>query len=220
MAEADAILPDAESKRRKKERKKERKRLKEAQEPLPLQERLRHQWDVLDLERRLVEDLDRSVRYALIVYGVTNTAAVLVATRSSIFVTMAPAAIVVLKILSGIYAVVAFVTLAYAIRSFRPKLTLETMAGVRALSKSTGVRPLLTILPSAAPSPSPAELDQAWARISREEVSQELTIATLASKAASDQKHAALKRLYTGLTVMLVLGALMLATLGLGSALQ
>ena len=211
---------DNEAKRRKeaKQRKKERKRLKEARQPLSAQERLRHQWDVLDLERRLMEDLDRSVRYALIVHGVTNTAAVLIATRSSLFVTMAPAALVILKILSAAYAVVAFATLAYAIRSFRPKLTLETMAGMRALAGGAAVRPLLVILPSAAPIPMPAELDAAWERTSREELSRELTIATLASKAASDRKHATLKRLYTGLWLMLLLGALMIATLGLESA--
>jgi len=207
--------PDEDTKRDKKER----KRLKRARKPLPLQERLHHQWNVLDLERRLVEDLDRSVRYALIVYGVTNTAAVLIATRSSVFVSMAPEATAILKVIAAVYAVLAFVTLAYAIRSFRPKLTLETMAGVRALADGAGVRPLLTILPSAAPSPSPAELDTAWERISREELSRELSIATLASKAASDLKHAALKRLYTGLTLMLILGAMMLVTLGLGSTL-
>jgi len=202
-----------------KQRKKDRRRLRQARELLGVQERVRHQWDVLDLERRLVEDLDRSVRYALIVYGVTNTAAVLIATRSDLFVTMTPAAIGILRVLSAVYAVVAFATLAYAIRSFHPKLTLETMAGVRALASGAGVRPFLVILPSPAPIPMPAELDAAWERTSREELSRELTIATLASKAASDRKHATLKRLYTGLWLMLLLGAMMIATLGLDSAL-
>lgn len=214
MTGTGAPLPDEE-----KLRKRERKRLKEARELLPIQERLRYQWDVLDLERRLVEDLDRSVRYALIVYGVTNTAAVLIITRSSVFVTVAPVTLAILKILAAVYTVVASVTLAYAIRSFRPKLTLATMAGLRALGGDLGARPLLVIFPSAAPSPTPAELDTAWERTSREDLSRELTIATLASKAASDRKHAALKRLYIGLSLMLLLGAMMLIALGIGSSL-
>ena len=58
-----------------------------------------------------------------------------------------------------------------------------------------------------------------WERTNWEQLSRELTIATLASKAASDRKHATLKRLYTGLWLMLLLGAMMIATLGLDSAL-
>jgi len=44
-----------------------RRRLAETTEPLSIRERIRNQWEVLDLERRFLEDLDQSVRYALIV---------------------------------------------------------------------------------------------------------------------------------------------------------
>jgi hypothetical protein len=58
-------------------------RLAETLEPLVIRERIRNQWEVLDLERRFLEDLDQSVRYALIVFGVINTAAVLVLARGN-----------------------------------------------------------------------------------------------------------------------------------------
>src|SRR5438876_5667087 len=40
-----------------------------------IRERIRNQWEILNLERRFAEDLDRSVRYALIVFGIVNTGA-------------------------------------------------------------------------------------------------------------------------------------------------
>src|SRR5881396_3582241 len=60
------------------------RRLGEALEPLSIRERIRNQWEILGLERRFAEDVDRSVRYALIVFGVTNTAAVLVLARANV----------------------------------------------------------------------------------------------------------------------------------------
>ena len=53
-------------------------------EPLSIRDRIHNQWEVLDLERRFAEGLEQSVRYALIVFGVTNTAAVLVLARTDI----------------------------------------------------------------------------------------------------------------------------------------
>src|SRR2546430_10409665 len=66
----------AERAERKMERRRDR-RLGEALEPLSIRERIRNQWEILGLERRFAEDVDRSVRYAPIVFGVTHTAAVL-----------------------------------------------------------------------------------------------------------------------------------------------
>ena len=158
-------------------------------------------------------------RYALIVYGVANTAAVLIATRSSLFVTTTPAAIVIRKILSAVYAVVAFATLA--------------MRSAPSAPSSPSRR-----WPVFAPSPAVPVSDPSWSSyhplrrapcrrswtrrgsMAAEDLSRELTIATLASKAASDRKHAALKRLYTGLSLMLLLGAMMIAALGPDPALS
>src|SRR5260370_37393729 len=53
----------------------QRRRLAETLEPLLIRERIRNQWEVPELERRFLEDLDQSVRYVLIVFGVINTAA-------------------------------------------------------------------------------------------------------------------------------------------------
>lgn len=173
---------------------------------------------MLSLERRLVEDLDRSVRYALIVYGVANTAAVLVLTRSSLFVTLSPPAVTLLKVVGAAYFIVALVTLAYAIRSFRPKLTLTKLPDPGFLVPGTA-RPLLVVFPSPLPVPTPEELDRALQQASGEDLSRELTVATLTSKAASDLKYAALERLYTGLSLMLLVGALLLVILGVGAGL-
>src|SRR5947208_2208774 len=73
----------AERAERRMEKRRDR-RLGEALEPLSIRERIRNQWEILGLERRFAEDVDRSVRYALIVFGVTNTAAVLVLARANV----------------------------------------------------------------------------------------------------------------------------------------
>ena len=36
-------------------------------EPLSIRERVRNQWDVLDLQRRLLENADQRVRYGLVI---------------------------------------------------------------------------------------------------------------------------------------------------------
>src|SRR6187549_925202 len=65
--------------------KKMRRHLVQASQELSIGERIDNQWEVLDLERRLSEGLDKRVRYALIVFGVTNAAAVLVLARFDTF---------------------------------------------------------------------------------------------------------------------------------------
>src|SRR5881398_1104553 len=71
----------AERAERRMEKRRDR-RLGEALEPLSIRERIRNQWEILGLERRFAEDVDRSVRYALIVFGVTSTATVLVTPKT------------------------------------------------------------------------------------------------------------------------------------------
>jgi hypothetical protein len=58
----------------------ERKRLAHDQ-PLGFRERNRALWEAVDLNRRFVEDLDKSVRSAMVIFGAVNAAVFLLMTR-------------------------------------------------------------------------------------------------------------------------------------------
>lgn len=90
--------------------------------PMVPRERLRNQWEALDLARRALEDAEKSVRYALLIFGVLNTVVVLLLTRRQEFSAAPGWARSGTTVLEVAYAVVAVTVLVFAIRSLRPSL--------------------------------------------------------------------------------------------------
>jgi len=189
------------------------RRLGEALEPLSIRERIRNQWEILGLERRFAEDVDRSVRYALIVFGVTNTAAVLVLARANVLGAGSGLAIWGVRLLVGLYALLVLNTLREALHALHPPLSAMPFAGI-----ARAARPLddsepplsLSILPIGASRPSEEDYHRGWQEISGEELSRQLSVASLFFGGLGESKNAALRKLYAGVTLSLLVTAVVI----------
>jgi hypothetical protein len=199
------------------------RRLAEALEPLSIRERIRNQWEILGLERRFAEDLDRSVRYALIVFGVVNTGAVLVLTRANVFGSGSGPAAWGVRLFVALYALLVLNTLRDAVQSLRPRLASTPIPsiGMRLVFPHDAPEmPLsLSLMPMGANRPSEEDYHKAWQGITGEELSRQLSVASLALGGLGETKLAALRRLYAGVALSLIVTAVLIAAVLLTSAL-
>ncbi len=200
-----------------------RRRLAETLEPLPIRERIRNQWEVLELERRFLEDLDQSVRYVLIVFGVINTAAVLVLARGNLLSGGSGPTEWGVRLFVALYALLAVITLRDALRSLRPPLVAAALTRIGAppaRPQDGSEKPVaVAVLPMGATRPSEEDYHGAWQRISGEELSREVSMSLLALSGLGTSKLAALHKLYADVTLSLVLTAVLIAAALVASAL-
>jgi hypothetical protein len=192
------------------------------EEPFGVRDRIHHQWEVLDVERRFAEGLEQSVRYALIVFGVTNTAAVLVLARSDILRDGSGSAAWSVRVVAALYTMLAVKVLGDALRALRPQHSSSEIAElVTHVRQSNGfqARAVIGVLPIGMSRPSEEEYHAGWQTLTPEELSWQLSVALLALGALTQKKHAALRTLYAGLTLSVVVTALLVATLLVVSAL-
>lgn len=195
--------------------KKLRRHLVEASEELSIRERIRNQWEVIELERRLSEDVDRRVRYALLVFGVTNAAAVLALARFDIFGQDAGPAAWAGRVFGVVYVILAVMILRDTLRALRPRLSGEFERIVRQPvlddpGEALASRGILAVGPSR---PSPAEYHTQWQRLTGEELSRQLSEIALAFTGLGATKSAALRHLYRALALSVVLTACLMVTL-------
>ena len=194
--------------------KKLRGRLIESCEELSIRERVRNQWEVIEFERRLSEGLDRRVRYALIVFGVTNAAAVLVLSRfDTVGQDSGPTAWAV-RVFGMAYVILALTILRNALRSLRPRLSaaeFERIVRQPILDDPAETLVSRGILPVGSSRPSPAEYHARWQGITGEELSRQLSVMSLALSELADNKLAALRHLYGGVALSVVLTACVMA---------
>jgi hypothetical protein len=199
--------------------KRERERLAEANQPLPIRERLRNQWDVLSFERRQLEWMDQSVRYALVIFTTVNAFAAILLTRADILFPLSPSTLLVTRVLAAVYGVLTVTILLIAVRSLRPGHSPADLTSLSAApADEHGAKPLRvlqTLMPAGVDHARLAVLHDSWRTISGEELSGELTQACIVLRSLVETKYHALRRLYTGLAVMLSLAAI----LGIGLAL-
>ena len=197
-------------------RSKLRRRLVEASEELSVGERIRNQWEVIDLERHLSEGLDKRVRYALIVFGVTNAAAVLVLARFDTFTHDSGLATWTVRVLGLAYVILAVTILRDALRSLRPRITtaeFEHVARHPILDDPAQTLVSRGILPLGSSRPSSEEYHARWQRISGEELSRQLSVMSLTLSGLAENKLAALRDLYGALTLSVVLTACLMIAL-------
>jgi len=187
------------------------RRLAEALEPLSIRERIRNQWEILDLERRFAEDLDRSVRYALIVFGIVNTGAVLVLTRANVLGGGSGPTVWGVRLFVGLYALLVLNTLRDALQSLRPRLSATPIPsiGMRLVFPHDTPETLLSLslLPMGANRPSEEDYHRAWQGITGEELSRPLSVASLAPSGPRGPTPVPLRRLSAGAALSLVLTA-------------
>ena len=213
------VSGEAEPERDEKQDKRERKRLEAGQEPLEMRERLRNQWEVVGLQRRILQDMDRSVRYGLVIFTAANTGAALLISRTHLIVGEAAQASLALKILMVLYLALAAVILMNSVRSLRPVLTPQEVVKLgKAVMGEEHFRPLrvmLPLLPTKGDLESLRGVHQAWQNASGDEISLELTQTSLILKCLIEIKHSGVHKLYTNLVRMLVMAAVLSVAIGL-----
>jgi hypothetical protein len=190
--------------------------------PFGVRDRIHHQWEVLDVERRFAEGLEQSVRYALIVFGVTNTSAVLVLTRSDILRDGSVPAVWSVRVLAALYTTLAVAILGHALRALRPQHSSSEIAALvsRVRQRNASQAHLAVgVLPIGENRPSEEDYHAGWQTLTPEELSWQLSVALLALGGLTQKKHTALRRLYAGLTLSVLVTALLVATLLVVSAL-
>jgi len=196
--------------------KKLRRRLVEASEELSIRERIRNQWEVIELERRMSEGVDRRVRYALLVFGVTNAAAVLALTRFDTFGQDSGPAAWAGRVFAVVYVILAVMILRDALRAMRPRLSaaeFEHVARQPILDDPAETLVSRGILPVGSSRPSPGEYHARWQRITGEELSRQLSSISLAFSGLAETKLAALRQLYTALALSVALTACLVVAL-------
>ena len=201
-----------------KQQKRERKRLEESQEPLEMRERLRNQWEVVGLQRRILQDMDRSVRYGLVIFTAANTGAALLISRTHLVAGDSTRAFLALKILMVLYLGLAIVILMSSLRSLRPVLTPQELVKLGQAVMGESYRPLrvmLPVLPTKGDQESLRGVHQAWQSASGEEISLELTQTSLLLKCLIEIKHSGVHKLYANLVRMLVMAVVLSVAIGL-----
>ena len=185
-----------------------RRRLLKASEELSIGERIRNQWELIDLDHRLFDGIDRRVRYALVVFGVTNAAAALVLARFDSFNQNSSPAAWAVRIFGVAYVLLAVMILRNTLRALRPRLSapeFEHMARQPLLDDPAETLVSRGILPVGSSRPSPQEYHARWQRMTGEELSRQLSVMSLAFSELADSKLAALRQLYSALSLSVVL---------------
>ena len=189
--------------------------------PMVPRERLRNQWEALDLVRRALEDAEKSVRYALLIFGVLNTMVFLLLTRRQDFSAMAGWAVAGATVLDITYAVVAVAVLVFAIRALHPNLRpweAHFRAGATEPVPLAGGAPDGVVRFRHVLKYSHDGYQQAWRDLTDEQLSAELASLSYLLAARAHLKHESLRRLYVGLGILLALGAAMFLVAGLFTA--
>lgn len=202
----------------KKEDKQKREPVVPQSVPMVTRERLRNQWEALDLVRRALEDAEKSVRYALLIFGVLNTMVFLLLTRRQDLSAMSgwarPGAIA----LGIIYAVGAVAFLVFAIRALHPSLRpweAHFRTGSPEPVLPTGHAPDGVVLFRDVLKYTSLGYQQAWRNLTDEQLSAELAGLQYILAGRAHRKHENLRRLYGGLGILLALGAAMFLVAGL-----
>lgn len=167
-------------------------------------ERFRALMESVDQGRRLTEVVDHKARYALVLIGVVNAAVIYLATRSD-FRYGAPGWLLPwLGILVVVYILATCNFLWQAIQALRPRRLLPHGA-----SRGGGVSGLLVW--EGIVQRDLESYRQAWARVTMEELNQELIVVAYVLAALIRAKYDALERMYVRLFVVLGLATAIIA---------
>ncbi len=186
--------------------------------PMVPRERLRNQWEALDLARRALEDAEKSVRYALLIFGVLNTVVVLLLTRRQEFSAAPGWARSGTTVLEVAYAVVAVTVLVFAIRSLRPSLrpwAAHFRIGAAEPVSSADDPPRGVVLFRDVLKYSRDGYQQAWRDLTDEQLSAELAGMSHMLAGRAHRKYESLRLLYAGLSILLALGTVIFLVAGL-----
>ena len=205
--------PATDDKRARKRRKREAKLRRDAERPPRSFERYHVLIDVIDEGGKVIDLADHRARYALVMIGVLNAGFLLLLSRAQLISSMAPNVKPwVIALLIG-YCGLTLVYVFHAIDSLRPRFMRDI--GLAPDRAEAGRRGSLGILywETAAQ----YELDayrRAWSEVRLEQLNAELVLVQHHLSRLIGVKFAALRRLYRGLVILVVLAAVQLVVYG------
>jgi hypothetical protein len=189
--------------------KSERRLLGEAHRPLDAWERYRALSDVLEEAIDLVDLADKKARFALIVMGALNALLFMLAARTNVFdavpASWRPAAVAVMIL----YGLVAAYFVMQAIESLRPRRAqphVQYGADTTLKDFPVAMRFYEDILTR-----DVEAYRRSWRELRIGQLNAELAVQAHALATINKAKYTALRRLYTGLQLMTVLAALVMA---------
>jgi hypothetical protein len=190
-------------------KKKQKKLLKDAHRPLDSWERYRALTDVLDEALELVDLADHKARFALIIMGAINAVLFIVGTRTDVLWQLPAWARAWLSAAFVVYLVIALYFFFQAIESLRPRKSQPQVryAGESGLEDHPlGIRFYEDIL-----SRDVEAYRRAWRDVHIGQLNAELAVQAHALAAINQAKFNALRRLYRGLHIMILMGGGLLA---------
>ena len=176
--------------------------------PLAARDRIRSQWESVNYLRRGLEDMDRSVRIALVVFSVVNAGVAVLAARASGLAAFSIPARFVMAVLALLYAALLVGILYESLRALRAQFSAREFSRFqRACGDAvvaTGV--LLTLFPTAenVPPRNPVEYRKAWDGLTARQISAELADICLLHRQVVEGKLRALNLIYRGLGAMVI----------------
>jgi len=117
------------------------------------------------------------------------------------------------RLLVALYALLVLNTLREALQALHPPLSAMPFAGIGRAARllDDSEPPLsLSILPIGASRPSEEDYHRGWQEISGEELSRQLSAASLFFGGLGESKNAALRKLYAGVTLSLLVTAVVI----------
>jgi hypothetical protein len=207
--------PEGDSKTERKPSKAERKLRKEAERaaetrPLDPWERYRALTDLVDHMVDVIEMADRRTRFALVVLGTLNAANVLIALQADVVGASALDPLLVRGYV-GCYLLLSLYFLVHAVIALRPRL--------RQMGRSTdasyvdglpGLRLVDDILAH-----KPDDFYELWRTAEIGALNRELAIQVHLLARTTSEKFAALRQVYAGVLILIVLTTMFVAALGL-----
>lgn len=189
----------------------EKKQKRDATRPLDSWERYRALTDALDEALELVDLADHKGRFALVIMAALNVALFFGITRANVFTYIPEGFEIALGAYLFLYLLTALYFFVQAIETMRPRKEEPQIApqhDVPPEFEPKGIRYYNDVLRRA-----PHEYQQVWRHVNIGQLNSELALQVHALSAINRHKYAALRKLYRGLQILIVLatGALILS---------
>src|SRR5262245_58201172 len=170
--------------------------------PLSFRDRNRALWEAVDLNRRFVEDLDKSVRYAMVIFGTLNAALLILVMQTPLLRKAAATVRGVLLVLGILYAVASIGVLTQSIRSLVPRLRGSELFPTIApgtMPDQLGQGPHRLLYWEEILKQGLSSYQRTWRETRGEQLNDELSEILYGLAALVRVKYASLRRLYLGL---------------------
>jgi hypothetical protein len=195
------------------------KQIEEAHRRLDVRDRFRLLTDFIDAERKMIEVADHKARFGLVIMGALNAALLLLVLRGHAFDPVPEPLRPWLPVLLLPYAVATFVFLLDAVRVLQPhmrhwpEVAAAAPAPLRGTETAADERPLGIMYWGAAAAADFPRYARLWTEARVGQASTELALLAYELARVNAAQYNALRRMFQGLRILLVLAAAMLGVL-------